>query len=176
MPADTTAHHAIYDSTPSSGLSSSGRPGLTVMPPASTGWRSRFGFSQLMGSVFGHGRSTGSWASSPQALGEAPASTPAESVALCRALLSIQREFVLELADVTTTEAGILQCAIWRARSMRELWHLRTAVFKVVAVRHSQLEADRRLARLNRHFPTRTARLGPTGVTAESAQSAARRA
>ena len=44
------------------------------------------------------------------------------------------------------------------ARSLRDLWHLRPEVFRLVALRHSQAEAHQRLDRLNRHF--RRARRG----------------
>jgi hypothetical protein len=44
------------------------------------------------------------------------------------------------------------------ARSLRELWHLRSELYTLVARRVSQLEADARLARVNQHFPTRAQR------------------
>jgi hypothetical protein len=46
------------------------------------------------------------------------------------------------------------------ARSLRELWHLRAEVYNAVAVQTSQLDAETRLARLNKHFPTRAPRSG----------------
>ena len=52
----------------------------------------------------------------------------------------------------------------WVAKSMRELWHLRAEVFALVSLELSQLEADRRLAALNRHFPTRAPRSGFVGL------------
>ena len=44
------------------------------------------------------------------------------------------------------------------ARSLRELWHLRSELYTLIARRTSQLEADARLARVNQHFPTRAQR------------------
>ena len=49
----------------------------------------------------------------------------------------------------------------WRvqeARSLRELWHVRADLYRVIAVAHSQREAEERLLLLNRHFPTRAPR------------------
>lgn len=54
----------------------------------------------------------------------------------------------------------MLQQRINIARSLHELWHLRPEVFKLVALRYSQGEAQSRLDRLNRHFPTRAPRSG----------------
>jgi hypothetical protein len=38
---------------------------------------------------------------------------------------------------------------------LRELWHLRADVFRVIAIHRGQGEADRRLDALNRHFPVK---------------------
>jgi len=46
------------------------------------------------------------------------------------------------------------------ARSLRELWHLRSELYTLIARRVSQGEADVRLARVNQHFPTRAQRAG----------------
>lgn len=75
-------------------------------------------------------------------------------------LLPAQRDFVHELADLRSVEAGRLQFAVWRARSLQDLWHLRVAVFAAIAHRLGQQEAEARLLRLNRHFPTRSPRSG----------------
>jgi hypothetical protein len=50
-------------------------------------------------------------------------------------------------------------------RSLHELWHFREEVFSLVACRHDQAEATRRLARLNRHFarPTGRSTFAPLG-------------
>jgi hypothetical protein len=77
-----------------------------------------------------------------------------------RRLTLIREEFCRSLDDIRTPEAGSLLECIAHARSMRELWHLRPAMFSLIAVHYSQYEADQRLASLNRHFPTRAPRSG----------------
>jgi hypothetical protein len=72
----------------------------------------------------------------------------------------VRAEFLQALADIRTQQVGMLQERVRIARSLRELWHLRPEVFKLVALRFSQGEAECRLERLNRHFPTRAPRSG----------------
>jgi len=72
----------------------------------------------------------------------------------------VRDEFVQALADIRTQQVGMLQARIRLSRSLRELWHLRPEVFKLVALQFSQAEAQCRLDRLNRHFPTRSPRSG----------------
>lgn len=69
-----------------------------------------------------------------------------------------KREFQDSLSDVPGEPAHDLHDRIERARSLREIWHLRSSLYSEVAVALTQGEAERRLARLNRHFPTRGAR------------------
>jgi hypothetical protein len=64
------------------------------------------------------------------------------------------------LADVHHEHTAALRERVGAARSLRELWHLRTEVFRVVSLEHSQFEAELRLTDLNRHFPTRAPRSG----------------
>ncbi len=73
-------------------------------------------------------------------------------------LALVKREFQDSLADLEFGPALALLDQIDRARSLRELWHLRSPVFGVVAVAHTQSVAEHRLARLNRHFPMRAPR------------------
>lgn len=73
---------------------------------------------------------------------------------------TVRAEFLESLSDIRTQQAGMLQQRIHIARSLHELWHLRAEVFKLVALRYSQGEAQSRLDRLNRHFPTRAPRSG----------------
>lgn len=75
-------------------------------------------------------------------------------------LSRVRDDFVVALADVDTDEGRDLADRIDKARSLRELWHLRSDVYRIVALRHSQHEADQRLADLNCHFPTRAPRSG----------------
>ena len=72
----------------------------------------------------------------------------------------VRQEFLAALKDVPLAQALRLSERIANARSLRELWHLRTEVFNVVAMQHSQREAELRLSGLNRHFPTRMPRTG----------------
>ena len=76
-------------------------------------------------------------------------------------LALVKAEFQESLADLTDladprTQTVLDQIA--RARSLRELWHLRSPVYGVVALAMTQTEAEQRLARLNRHFPVRAPR------------------
>jgi len=73
-------------------------------------------------------------------------------------VLDARGEFLAMLADLHGGDVLQLRERIQRARSLRELWHLRTDVFRVVAVQHDQAEAEDRLAWLNRYFPTRAPR------------------
>ena len=75
-------------------------------------------------------------------------------------LRRVRDEFLQALQDIGTQQVGVLQGRIRIARSLRELWHLRPEVFKRVALHFSQAEAQSRLDRLNRHFPTRSPRSG----------------
>jgi hypothetical protein len=73
-------------------------------------------------------------------------------------LEAVKREFALSIDDVEVPQAGLVLMRVNTAKSMRELWHLRAALYGVIALEHSQTEAERRLARLSRHFPTRSPR------------------
>lgn len=75
-------------------------------------------------------------------------------------LRAARADFIRELDGMTTTDADSLRCLVADSQSLRELWHLRSKVFGIVAVLHSQNEAMLRLERLNRHFPTRSPRSG----------------
>lgn len=72
----------------------------------------------------------------------------------------VRAEFLDALHDVRTQQAGMLLARIRCAHSLRDLWHLRPEVFNLVAQRYDQSEAQLRLDRLNRHFPTRSPRSG----------------
>jgi len=70
----------------------------------------------------------------------------------------VRLEFAACLDDITTRQAAILGVRLQHANSLRDLWHLRTDVFDAVSQSLGQREATARLARLNRHFPTRAPR------------------
>lgn len=76
------------------------------------------------------------------------------------ALSEARRDFFAAAADLKLPAAAALLDRIEYAKSMRELWHLRAEVFALVSLELNQLEADRRLATLNRHFATRAPRSG----------------
>lgn len=75
-------------------------------------------------------------------------------------LPGVRQDFLDSLDDIHTQTAGTLCTRIGQSRTLRELWHLRAELYRVVALSHSQHEAEIRLARLNRHFPTRAPRSG----------------
>jgi hypothetical protein len=75
-------------------------------------------------------------------------------------LPGVRGDFLAMLADVEGLAGHELKRRVSLSRSLRELWHLRTEVYRLVAVQHSQSEAESRLADLNRHFPTRAPRSG----------------
>ncbi|MFT3955900.1 MAG: hypothetical protein QM722_16375 [Piscinibacter sp.] len=81
------------------------------------------------------------------------------------ALADARRDFFAAVADLELPAAATLLDRIEFARSLRELWHLRAEVFALVSLELSQLEADRRLASLNAHFPSRSPRSGFGGLT-----------
>jgi predicted NBD/HSP70 family sugar kinase len=62
--------------------------------------------------------------------------------------------------DAVSVVPGDVLMRVNTAQSLRDLWHLRPALYHVIALRHSQFEAEQRLVRLNRHFPTRAPRSG----------------
>jgi hypothetical protein len=68
-------------------------------------------------------------------------------------------DFGAALADVPGNASADLQTRVRHARSLRELWHLRTELYSLVARVHMQAEAERRLGRLNAHFPSRAPRV-----------------
>jgi hypothetical protein len=71
-------------------------------------------------------------------------------------LQAAREDFVAALADIGTQHAEFLIHGIQRKRSLRDLWHLRPEIYGLIAVQRSESEADRRIERLNRHFPTRS--------------------
>lgn len=86
------------------------------------------------------------------------APAPHEAAPPLNRLPGVRNEFVACLVDLPSADAEDLISRISLARSLRELWHLRADVYRLVAVHHSQGEAEERLNRLNRHFPTRAPR------------------
>lgn len=73
-------------------------------------------------------------------------------------LPEVRTEFLATLADIEGPEADTLRRRIRDARTLRELWHARAEIYRVVGVAFSQFQAEERLGLLNRHFPTRAPR------------------
>ena len=73
-------------------------------------------------------------------------------------LPAVRTEFLATLVDIGSSDAETLRGRIHDARSLRELWHLRAEIYRVVGVAYSQTQAETRVDRLNRHFPTRAPR------------------
>lgn len=84
-----------------------------------------------------------------------------EQVRPVNRLTMVKAEFGDSVSDLDSNGQASLLERIDRARSLRELWHLRSSVYGEVALALSQGEAERRLAGLNRHFPTRAPRSAP---------------
>lgn len=80
------------------------------------------------------------------------APSPLDAAPPIRQLPAVRKDFLACLEDTTGDEACALSLRIERARSLRELWHLRTALFGFLARHLSQSEAQRRVQRLSRHF------------------------
>ena len=85
---------------------------------------------------------------------------PLQSSPSLKRLVRVRQDFLSILADLPADAADPLRLRIDEARTLRELWHLRTGLYSVVALHHSQHEAEQRVAQLNRHFPTRAPRSG----------------
>jgi hypothetical protein len=81
-----------------------------------------------------------------------------ESAPPLNRLPGVRRDFLATLSDIQTTESDDLRQRIENTRSLRELWHLRAEVYRVVGLAHSEAQATERLSLLNRHFPTRAPR------------------
>lgn len=73
-------------------------------------------------------------------------------------LADARLDFAEALFDLRTSAAIATLDRVAVARSLAELWDFREAIFSLVACRHDQGEASRRLASLDRHFPPRKRR------------------
>jgi hypothetical protein len=79
-----------------------------------------------------------------------------------QSLLTVRHDFDGAIGDLTHQRAGDLAHRIRSAHSTLELWHLRPELFTLVSMCHDQVEAQRRLDRLNRHFPLRAVSTNPS--------------
>ncbi|MEO8524745.1 MAG: hypothetical protein ABI460_08510 [Caldimonas sp.] len=81
------------------------------------------------------------------------------------ALAAARIDFVEAIRDLRTPAALDTKSSIVVARSMHELWHFRGQVFGLIACRHNQAEAARRVAKLDCHFARRPRRSGANAPT-----------
>ena len=88
------------------------------------------------------------------------APAPMDSAPPLDRLPAVRAEFAACLKGTRGVAAITLTGRIERARSLRDLWHLRAEIFDCVARQHSQAEAEARVSSLNRHFLTRSPRSG----------------
>ena len=72
------------------------------------------------------------------------------------ALAAARLDFAEALFDVRSAASIDVQGRIAVARSLHALWHFREEVFSLIARRHDQAEAARRMEALNRHFQRRS--------------------
>lgn len=79
-------------------------------------------------------------------------------LASANGLRAIKTEFVASLWDLQSLRANQVRDQIETARSLREMWHLRADVFKVISTHRGQIEAQLRLDALDSHFPVRASR------------------
>lgn len=86
------------------------------------------------------------------------APAPQEASPPLNRLPGVRTEFLAAMADIGGPESEQVRSRVHDAPSLRELWHARTDIYRVVALAHSQSEAEQRLLLLNRHFPTRAPR------------------
>jgi hypothetical protein len=72
-------------------------------------------------------------------------------------------EFHSAIWDLQSLKANQLREQVTNARSLRELWHLRADVFKLISMHRGQAEAQLRLDVLNGHFPVRPSQRAGSG-------------
>ncbi|MCO5978001.1 hypothetical protein [Ideonella oryzae] len=66
-----------------------------------------------------------------------------------------RRDFCAAMRDLHGDAIQDLRLRAGYTVSLRELWHLRTELYQLIAFHLDQAEADRRLVPVNRHFPAR---------------------
>jgi hypothetical protein len=91
------------------------------------------------------------------------APAPHEAAPPLNRLPLVRNDFLAAVADLEHPDAPGLRQRISTTRSLRELWHQRAEVFRVVGLALGQIEAERRMLTLNRHFPVRSARRSQFG-------------
>lgn len=86
------------------------------------------------------------------------APAPGEASLPANRLPGVRADFAAVLADIDGDDADALRNRIAATLTLRELWHLRAELYRVVGVAHRQSEAEIRVGLLNRHFPLRAPR------------------
>lgn len=85
------------------------------------------------------------------------------SVSSAGGLGKVKAEFHAAMWDLQSLQANEVRDHVEHARSLRELWHLRAQVFKVISVHRGQMEAQLRLDGLDAHFPVKSSRKQDAG-------------
>ncbi len=70
-------------------------------------------------------------------------------------LEQVRQDFIAVLWDLQSFQAEHVRDQIAGSKSLRDLWHLRTEMFQLIAVHRGESQAHQRLDSLNRHFPVR---------------------
>lgn len=89
------------------------------------------------------------------------APAPADASPPLQQLPAVRDDFLRCLHDVPAapgTPGAAVRQRIAHSHTLRDLWHARSDVYRVVALAHSQGVAEQRVDGLNRHFPTRAPR------------------
>ena len=84
------------------------------------------------------------------------ASPPRASAPQLAPMAELRKAFTEVLHDIDVDIAHSVRDQISRARAPRELWHLRTAVYTLIATQLNESQAKLRMNTLNRYFPLRT--------------------
>ena len=146
-------------------LNARGKVRIAVRPPALQPWLdSDSDLSDLPDSNWLDSRPYAAQADTPRS--PLPALRPRHVTPLP----AVRNEFLSSLQDLPGEACNDLEGRIRGSRSLRELWHLRSELFKVVAVHRDQRAAQERLTSLNRHFPSNV--MGRTGSHAQPLRSA----
>ncbi len=143
----TTFLQRLLSSLAPASLRLGGALRIEVTPPAT--WRRARPLRQRLHEWFVGGApldSTASW------------SARAARQSQAAPLVDARWEFSNALDDIPPIDATATLERVRVARSLHELWYLRSEVFSLVSRHHDQAEAGRRLALLNRHFPSRALR------------------
>lgn len=89
------------------------------------------------------------------------APAPADAAPPLDRLPAVRDDFLRCLHDVPAgegTPGAAVRRRIAQSHTLRDLWHARSDLYRVIALAHSQGVAEQRVDALNRHFPTRAPR------------------